>query len=62
MGKPHPVELRERVVAVVKEGHGHRGEPSARHWSERDDERAALSGFAEARERQGEAEAGNRIA
>jgi transposase len=24
MGKPHPVELRERVVAFVEEGHPHR--------------------------------------
>ena len=24
MGKPHPIELRERVVAFVDEGHGHR--------------------------------------
>ncbi len=24
MGKPHPVELRERVVGFVKEGHTHR--------------------------------------
>ncbi|MEJ2228019.1 MAG: helix-turn-helix domain containing protein [Alphaproteobacteria bacterium] len=24
MGKPHPVELRERVVAFVDEGHTHR--------------------------------------
>ena len=30
MGKPHPVELRERVVAFVDEGHGHR--ESARHF------------------------------
>ena len=30
MGKPHPVELRERVVAMVEEGHGHR--EAARHF------------------------------
>lgn len=30
MGKPHPIELRERVVAFVDEGHGHRG--AARHF------------------------------
>ena len=24
MGKPHPVELRERVIAFVEEGHSHR--------------------------------------
>ena len=24
MGKPHPIELRERVVAYVDEGHSHR--------------------------------------
>ena len=24
MGKPHPIELRERVVAFVEEGHTHR--------------------------------------
>jgi transposase len=24
MGKPHPIELRERVVACVEEGHSHR--------------------------------------
>lgn len=24
MGKPHPIELRERVVAYVEEGHSHR--------------------------------------
>ncbi len=24
MGKPHPIELRERVVAFVEEGHSHR--------------------------------------
>jgi transposase len=30
MGKPHPVELRERVVAFVDEGHGHR--QAARHF------------------------------
>ena len=30
MGKPHPMELRERVVAFVDEGHGHR--EAARHF------------------------------
>ncbi len=30
MGKPHPLELRERVVAFVDEGHGHR--ETARHF------------------------------
>lgn len=30
MGKPHPIELRERVVAFVDEGHGHR--EAARHF------------------------------
>lgn len=30
MGKPHPLELRERVVAFVDEGHGHR--EAARHF------------------------------
>ena len=30
MGKPHPIELRERVVAMVEEGHGHR--EAARHF------------------------------
>lgn len=30
MGKPHPIELRERVVAFVDEGHGHRD--AARHF------------------------------
>ena len=30
MGKPHPIELRERVVAHVDEGHSHRG--AARHF------------------------------
>ena len=30
MGKPHPIELRERVVAFVDEGHGHR--ETARHF------------------------------
>lgn len=30
MGKPHPVELRERVVSFVDEGHGHR--EAARHF------------------------------
>jgi len=29
MGKPHPIELRTRVVAFVDEGHGHR--EAARH-------------------------------
>lgn len=29
MGKPHPMALRERVVAFVDEGHGHR--EAARH-------------------------------
>ena len=24
MGKPHPMELRNRVIAFVDEGHGHR--------------------------------------
>ncbi len=24
MGKPHPVELRERVISFVEEGHSHR--------------------------------------
>jgi len=24
MGKPHPMELRTRVIAFVEEGHGHR--------------------------------------
>ena len=24
MGRPHPIELRERVVAFVEEGHSHR--------------------------------------
>jgi len=24
MGKPHPIELRSRVMALVEEGHGHR--------------------------------------
>lgn len=30
MGKPHPMELRSRVVAFVDEGHGHR--EAARHF------------------------------
>lgn len=30
MGRPHPVELRERVVAFVDEGHRHR--EAARHF------------------------------
>ena len=30
MGKPHPIELRERVVAFVDEGHGHR--EASRHF------------------------------
>jgi hypothetical protein len=30
MGKPHPIELRERVVAFVDEGHGHR--EATRHF------------------------------
>ncbi len=30
MGTPHPIELRERVVAFVDEGHGHR--EAARHF------------------------------
>ena len=30
MGRPHPMELRERVVAFVDEGHGHR--EAARHF------------------------------
>lgn len=30
MGKPHPMELRERVVAFVDEGHTHR--EAARHF------------------------------
>jgi transposase len=30
MGKPHPIELRERVVAFVDEGRGHR--EAARHF------------------------------
>ena len=30
MGKPHPIELRVRVVAFVDEGHGHR--EAARHF------------------------------
>jgi transposase len=29
MGKPHPIELRSRVIAYVDEGHGHR--EAARH-------------------------------
>jgi transposase len=30
LGKPHPIELRERVAAFVDEGHGHR--EAARHF------------------------------
>ena len=30
MGKPHPIELRERVIGFVDEGHGHR--EAARHF------------------------------
>jgi len=30
MGRPHPMELRSRVVAFVEEGHGHR--EAARHF------------------------------
>ena len=30
MGKPHPIELRERVVAFVEEGHTHRS--AAEHF------------------------------
>jgi len=30
MGRAHPIELRERVVAFVDEGHGHR--EAARHF------------------------------
>ena len=30
MGKPHPMELRSRVIAFVDEGHGHRD--AARHF------------------------------
>ena len=30
MGKPYPIELRERVVAFVEGGHGHR--EAARHF------------------------------
>ena len=30
MGKPHPIELRKRVVAFVDEGHTHRA--AARHF------------------------------
>ena len=30
LGKPHPIELRERVVAFVDEGNGHR--EAARHF------------------------------
>ena len=33
MGKPHPVELRSRVVAFVEEGNGHR--EAARHFRKR---------------------------
>jgi hypothetical protein len=28
MGKPHPIELRERVVVYVEEGHTHRASAS----------------------------------
>ena len=29
MGKPHPMEVRERVAAYVDDGHGHRrGDPA----------------------------------
>ena len=30
MGKPHPMEIRSRVIAFVEEGHGHR--EAARHF------------------------------
>ncbi len=30
MGRPHPIELRQRVVAFVEEGGGHR--EAARHF------------------------------
>jgi len=30
MGKPHPMELRSRVIAFVEEGNGHR--EAARHF------------------------------
>ena len=30
MGKPHPIELRSRVIEFVEEGHGHR--EAARHF------------------------------
>ena len=30
MGKPHPIELRSRLIAFVDEGHGHR--EAARHF------------------------------
>jgi transposase len=30
MGKPHPIELRSRVIAFVEEGHGHR--EASRHF------------------------------
>ena len=30
MGKPHPIELRERVMAFIDEGHSHR--EAARHF------------------------------
>ena len=30
MGKPHPIELRSRVITFVEEGHGHR--EAARHF------------------------------
>ncbi len=30
MGRPHPLELRKRVISFVEEGHGHR--EAARHF------------------------------
>ena len=60
MGKSHPMELRSRVIAFVEDGLGHRGEPSTRHWSERDGERPALPGFAAFCERHGDPEARKR--
>jgi len=62
MGKPLPMELRRRVVDFVEEGHTHRGEPSARHWFERDGERGAFSRFDQVRERYGHLEADDRVA
>ena len=62
IGKPLPMELRRRVVDFVEEGHTHRGEPSARHWFERDGERGAFSRFDQVRERHGHLEADDRIA